>query len=697
MNTKNIYLLTVAVLSMLAGCTVDEELEQMLVSGTAGDEPVPVTFCVSEKLSLTRAATNIVTFNNNEDIKVFVKPAGQSDYTGYTYKTSTADPAQSNVSLTAPATPPYFPAGPNSQVQAYAYYPATAGEEETFSVMDNQMSDANYKASDLMFASNRTITKGNSAGTNLDMQHLMAQLHLNVTGIATTVNRVLVYAKRSVTFNSAAGTASLTGDASNITAATAAGHAYLCIPPQPINSIAIKVETGEQNDAATTATFTFTSTSNFVAGSTYPINLTVSATQVGTTTTIEDWDGAEIAVVADSLTVGAVTTEYTYDGTQKHPTPAVSYGDIPLTLGSDYLLCYGNNVNAGDSTAVVIAKGIGLYAGILGSNRFSIAKGAGFVTLNTNYGMCTAGKACRFNVVTNHGGDLSVAVVSGTALPSDPTLSEGIVNFTSSSTSNTTTTIRVTCAETDNYNEATADFVLSTSVRLMSSAKPDDVGKIIASDGNIYNSPSEIVATDASISGIIAYVNANGTASNTCPDVSGSYRGLVLARKNANGFKQMPSYTSANGNCVSPQSADWSTAIKFYNGIDHTNTLVSDGHIHFAALICRNHYDVRPSGSSDWFLPSIGQWNLMIKALVAKGGGSNTNLEKFYDSAPNTHGYSYYNNILLSQGAEVIHSGSYWSSSEASNAYTWEYSSTRGYVRYSYKNYRYFVRAVFAF
>ena len=289
---------------LLAGCTADVLPSSVAVPGT--DDQVPVNFSVSDKLSLTRAATNIVTFDANEQLKVYVKPAGADGYTAYAYTTAAA--GQSNVSLTAPTPPPYFPAGAGTTVEAYAYYPASAVVGETFSVAANQTADADYKASDLMFASNRTITKGSAEGTNLAMSHLMAQLHLNITGQGVTVNRVLVSAKRSVTFAvSAAGVPSttLTADAaSDIVAATAAGHAYVCIPPQQINTVTVKVETGAEGDAATTATFSFTSTSDFVAGSSYTVNLTVSAAQLNTTVTLSDWDPGENADASIGINTG---------------------------------------------------------------------------------------------------------------------------------------------------------------------------------------------------------------------------------------------------------------------------------------------------------------------------------------------------------------------------------------------------------
>ena len=75
MMKKNLF----AFVLLLVGCTADEQLENILGSGTSEREPVPVTFSVSEVLDLTRASSSIVTFDANEQIMVQVKPDGESD------------------------------------------------------------------------------------------------------------------------------------------------------------------------------------------------------------------------------------------------------------------------------------------------------------------------------------------------------------------------------------------------------------------------------------------------------------------------------------------------------------------------------------------------------------------------------------------------------------------------------------------
>ena len=363
---KNLF----AFVLLLMGCTADEQFEQILGSGTSEREPVPVTFSVSEVLDLTRASSSIVTFDANEQIMVQVKPDGESDYTGYTYTTASA--GQSSITLNPPSTPPYFPAGASTTVQAYAYYPATAGSSATFTVQDNQTSDANYKASDLMYAGERTITKGSEDGNNnLRMAHLMAQLHLTVSATALTVNRVLVFAKRSATFSTTQGTAVATGGTDSIVAATAAGQAYVCIPEQPINTVTIKVETGAQNDAATTATFTFTSSSNFEVGKSYPISLSVTPAHLATTTEIEDWDGTS-AYAAGYLTIDDITESFINDGTPKTPEPIVKFNGVTLTKDVDYTLSYLNNTKTGIATVVAAGKAGTVYEGATAATDYLI-------------------------------------------------------------------------------------------------------------------------------------------------------------------------------------------------------------------------------------------------------------------------------------------------------------------------------------
>lgn len=366
------------------------------------DDLVPVEFTLSSQRNhdFTRAESSIVSFNSGETVKVFVSTNGGSSYTDYDYTTAAAG---QEVGLTAPALPPYFPNGPASTVQAYAYYPATAGASATFSVADNQTSDAAYKSSDLMYAANRTITKGSSEGIKLQMAHKMVQLCITAnaaSGSDLSIYKVKVNAKKSVTFTPADGTATATGDNGDVIALTQAGTGYVLIPPQLINNVTIKIETDEVGSAQGTATFGFASTSSFEAGNSYSLDLTVSPTQLGTTTAITDWNGAGSVVIGaiGNLTISGLVNQ-TYTGSALTPSFTVKNNGVTLVkdAANGYTAQYLNNTNAG--TAYVLALGQGTNDGSVGVASFEIEKAAALFsygesdTENKTYGDAAFTKA----------------------------------------------------------------------------------------------------------------------------------------------------------------------------------------------------------------------------------------------------------------------------------------------------------------
>ena len=771
MNTKHIYHLSVAALLLLTACSGDPAFEGQVPPqpGAAVDNDlVPVMFTVSDKVDFTRAATSIVTFNNNEDIKVFVKPSGAGGYTGYTYKTSLNDPEvpqQTDVSLTPPATPPYFPTGAGSTVEAYAYYPASAVSGATFSVAADQTSNAGYKASDLMFAANRTITKYVvDENTSLAMDHLMAQLHLNITGSGVTVSSVKVNAKRSVTFSvSDAGvpSTSLTGSASDIVAATAAGEAYVCIPVQPINTVQIKVVvSGSGDEADRTATFTFTSTSNFGAGKSYPINLTVSAAQLGSTTAITDWNVTSAVTYAPTgyLDIAAIANQ-TYNGSAKTPALTVKKGSTTLTANTDYVCNWYNNTNAG--TAIVLVRGQGTYDGSVAVAKFTINKAAGSVSYasateaktygNTAFtktltktgdgtvtyscspaGVATVNESTGAVTIIGAGSTTITATVAdganytyaantasytlnvakaaltltaddksrsyGTANPALTYTASGFVNGETTSVLTTQPTLSTTAnasSEVGTYpitisGAAAANYTISyvngtltviSPYTAMSSASASDVGKLICTSGHIHAYGADAGCTADRVA-VIAYVGSAGSV-----ETGQSYKGLALALVDCN--KDNCSYWSgsnayepwcsqSSSYCTSDYTSAVGTAVTKKNGLSMTTTLVGHAsHTHHAAKSASGYNASRPSGASAWFLPSLGQWNLIVQGLATKKAGSSvtTNLTT---SSNSTYQASNLNSVITGAGGTGFQSTIYWSSTEYSALYAWIISTLDG-------------------
>lgn len=377
-------------------CSENAEDNQQAISIGNGSnkDRVPVEFSISDKQSLdfTRSATSIVTFDAGEAIKVFVKPYGASSYTGYDYTTASAG---QNVNLTVPAPPaipPYYPPGSGTTVEAYAYYPSIAST--TFTVQNDQTSDANYKASDLMYADHRVVTKGGTDGhDHLAMAHQMAQLKITAqaqAGSGITISEVQVIAQKSVTFvPNSANIVTTTGGTGTIKALSGAGTGYVVIPQQVINGVTIKVITGA-GTADLIATYAFTGTGNFESGNSYTIDLTVSPDQLGFTTAINNWNGmGSVNVVpAGSLTIldasyptKTAIPAQEYTGNDITPSFIVKKGDEDVAP-SYYDVIWVNNRNAGK--AYIIVTGKGTQEGAVGMTSFTITPANGKIEYSTN-------------------------------------------------------------------------------------------------------------------------------------------------------------------------------------------------------------------------------------------------------------------------------------------------------------------------
>lgn len=395
MNTKH-YILLMATALMMAGCAFDDPMEkQKPWVETDPDAPVPVRFSVStaNNVDFTRALTSIVSFDAGEHINVRVKPMGAENYTPYDYVT--AGSGQNNVALTAPDPQPYFPAGINSTVDAYAYYPSTAlSESTTFTVKDNQSTDENYKASDLMMAENRTVVKitdpndshYGDGSTVLNMKHMMAQLRIKAMpgkDSGLTLKGIQVEARKSVTFTPEDETVTeTTGDIGTVIMCDHSllddeglteheCEGYVLIPPQAIGDVKIKVITGSGSPKEI-ATYAFAADGNFEAGGSYSVNITVTAGQLGLMTAIANWNGMGSVVIAPNgnLVIDPIPTKSFIDD----DTPItlilegegqelfVRQGDTMLRYGADkdYTVQFLNNTKAG--TAYVVVTGVNEYS-----------------------------------------------------------------------------------------------------------------------------------------------------------------------------------------------------------------------------------------------------------------------------------------------------------------------------------------------
>ena len=270
MKTKKL-LFAAAALTVLTACSSDDS------SVENNEQRVPVTLTYSNvDAAETRAAQNLNegTFASGENVTVRISNTGLNTWTDYTFTTGSAG------AMTAPNPAPYYPAG-EQNIDIVAYYPATTGT--SFTVATDQTSDADYKASDLMFASKTNQAKQAEA-VNLAFSHKMAKLNVNITagsGVTSITSVSILNVKPTVTFDQATGTVgSAYGDATTI---TMSNNGAAVIPAQTIDGGLLSIETDQG-----TATYSVKNKA-FDAGKFYTLNITVNLRAVGTTTAITEW------------------------------------------------------------------------------------------------------------------------------------------------------------------------------------------------------------------------------------------------------------------------------------------------------------------------------------------------------------------------------------------------------------------------
>jgi hypothetical protein len=234
---------------------------------------------------------------------------------------------------------------------------------------------------------------------------------------------------------------------------------------------------------------------------------------------------------------------------------------------------------------------------------------------------------------------------------------------------------------------------------LMADATASDVGKVICSEGHIHNTVSD-VKCGGTAAAIIAYVGDYGTADYSAG--SSHYKGLAIALTDANGGAMLKWYTNANGTCITNgQNNNISVALvptgDFGKGIDNTKRLATAacgaGHVHAAAQAAVNYENTirHPKGASQWFIPTMYQWNLMLKAMC----NSTTDLS---DAANTNYLNTSFNQKIIAAGGTGVTSEAYWSSVECRTDDAWRMNFYTGYAgKYASKNDTYPLRVIIAF
>ncbi len=306
MRIRNLLPLLVPLL-LLTGCTAEDQ-------SAAGAGMTPVSLTVSQSGMRAGTAVQSTQFDANQSFYVYfptnVTVGSATTASNTTYTTTNASGA------TTPTTQPYFNAGATSAA-VHAYYPSTVTNSTTsFSVLNDQTGDGNYKNSDLMYATIASLPKSGATVTgNLTFSHRMSKIIANVTagtGVSVIKKVRIIGGKRTIaistpltcTLSTAAG--GLSGAVSdteggcvkmyeNATGANNVQCAAL-LPPQTINGAFLKVETDQGS-----VTYNLASKALASANS-YTFNITVNAAAIGTTVAITGWTDNGNATVSPTKT-----------------------------------------------------------------------------------------------------------------------------------------------------------------------------------------------------------------------------------------------------------------------------------------------------------------------------------------------------------------------------------------------------------
>ena len=304
---------------LLAACSSDDTAQ----TGSDQDGLVPVTlsYITAPVAAGNRAAAatdlNTDYIETGKSVTVRISGTHPSDYTTgdfteYTYTTGAAG------ALTLPSPAPYYPLD-GTNVDILAYYPSF--DRTSFTVSDDQTSDAAYAASDLMWAEPIVNTEKTTANKTLTFSHKMAKIVVTATA-GTAVSKInsitLKQIQPTVTFNKLNGAVSgLTGDAGEIkvvegeSAATVSGAAVF--PEQTIDGRLLAVGVTLTNGTTGTAYYTVDN-KTFHTGNVYTLDITVSYPEVEAETAVTNWGEGGTASVAP-LRPARVGDLYFSDGT----------------------------------------------------------------------------------------------------------------------------------------------------------------------------------------------------------------------------------------------------------------------------------------------------------------------------------------------------------------------------------------------
>lgn len=281
-------------MAAIIGCTA--ETEGAKSAGGAIDLPVELSVGIGQKAK-TRAGTALLSSVFDVGDKFYAYFPGSK-----VTKNNTLFTIQSAVSQAKPDAQPFVKKAYQGTATVQAYYPQTVTETTAeFEVKADQSSTANYKASDLLYATN---TIGLDGKATLNFDHRLSKIIVKATagmGVTsiTAVNIISGNRKVNLTAGTAMPGATLSvpnSSGSPLVMYSGTGTEAICaalIPPQTIANTAAFIEIVTNLGKAW---YSLVSTTALTGGKSYTYELFAGSQNIGLTTTVTDW------LVGDSFT-----------------------------------------------------------------------------------------------------------------------------------------------------------------------------------------------------------------------------------------------------------------------------------------------------------------------------------------------------------------------------------------------------------
>ena len=668
---------------MLSACSDDVN---GLMGGGDGT-PVEVTASVglAQQPASTRAADGLnvasgfsLLTSESSDSKVCVKADnGSGNYSSFAYSVSSA------TQIAAPSPAPTFPGGVNT-VNVYGWYPYNNGGN-SFTIKSNQSSDANYCLSDLMLAQPTTCKRSGSTVTqtaNLQLKHAMSKVKLTITpqtGVTITGVKLLGV-KPTTTIN--------TTNSGNIVTAVSLGSAsgtgtdvvllsngsvsqaktYCAVfPPQTIASGNFIAVTASAGGSSGTTYYYLNNAKAFAGDTEYPLSLSLGTTNIGQTVQLNNWS-SEAAAAGPSVLGG--NTELPYYGQT-----------VTATIEGVGTTWAGHCANTDVADVTVSGNQVSIVPKEVGTTTFSVWPtdvGTAFsatvrtVTVIPMPVSSTSGALGYVSITIPNQQYTGSAVV-----PQDETVTVKLrtgdkkltrgTDYTMSCTSNTnkgTNSATATLTFKGNYSgTATKQFsIVECAGKELTDYSAISPGDIICSHGHVWSPttgdlPCKI--SNGRKEAIVGYVASSGSVDS---EWSGK-RGLAIAMEDVVDSKA--NWANQEGIATEGAITDYSTLMSNLKGSNYTKRIGNANMGAFWPSLVVNYYGQNLSDSQlTWFVPTAGQWNLILKGLT----GSSTGIQS---TSSDTFKAANVNTKIIAAGGTGFKASSYATSTEKEAGRAW--------------------------